>query len=222
MKKFLSISLLAAIALPFAGYAADKVPLETELPKPLFMGTPKPMGKIPNLAPQTAPGERAPLMVPQGVKNLAAGREVTSSDDWPIIGEVDYATDGDKQGDEGYYVELGPETQWLQIDLGESFEIYALMVWRYHAEPRVYFDVVVQVSDDPEFKKDVKTIFNNDHDNSSKLGKGEDLAFIETFEGQQIDAGGVKGRYVRLYSNGNTSNPMNHYIEVEVFGLPSK
>jgi len=28
----------------------------------------------------------------------------------------------------------------------------------------------------------------------------------------------VKGRYVRLYSNGNTTNKMNHYIEVEVFG----
>ena len=28
----------------------------------------------------------------------------------------------------------------------------------------------------------------------------------------------VKGRYVRLYSNGNTSNDTNHYIEVEVYG----
>jgi len=33
---------------------------------------------------------------------------------------------------------------------------------------------------------------------------------------------GVKGRYVRLYSQGNTSNDMNHYIEVEVFGSPAK
>jgi hypothetical protein len=28
----------------------------------------------------------------------------------------------------------------------------------------------------------------------------------------------VAGRYVRLYSNGNTANTANHYIEVEVWG----
>jgi len=33
--------------------------------------------------------------------------------------------------------------------------------------------------------------------------------------------GGVKGRYVRLYSNGNTANRLNHYIEVEVWGKPA-
>jgi len=27
---------------------------------------------------------------------------------------------------------------------------------------------------------------------------------------------------VRLYSNGNTANSMNHYVEVEVFGKPIK
>jgi hypothetical protein len=30
----------------------------------------------------------------------------------------------------------------------------------------------------------------------------------------------VKGRYVRLYSNGNTTNDLNHYVEVEVHGSP--
>ena len=28
----------------------------------------------------------------------------------------------------------------------------------------------------------------------------------------------VKARYIRLFSNGNTTNDMNHYIEVEVYG----
>ena len=27
--------------------------------------------------------------------------------------------------------------------------------------------------------------------------------------------------YVRLYSNGNTTDKLNHYIEVEVFGKPA-
>ena len=29
-------------------------------------------------------------------------------------------------------------------------------------------------------------------------------------------------RYVRLYSDGNTTSDMNHYIEVEVYGLPKQ
>jgi hypothetical protein len=75
--------------------------------------------------------------------------------------------------------------------------------------------VVVQVSNDPKFEKDVTTIFDN------TVGTGKDLAYIETYEGKLIDAKGVKGRYVRLYSKGNTTNKMNHYIEVEVFGKPA-
>ena len=47
------------------------------------------------------------------------------------------------------------------------------------------------------------------------------MPYIETYQGKLIDAKGVKGRYVRLYSNGNTTNKMNHYIEVEVWGKPA-
>ncbi|HZF01859.1 MAG TPA: hypothetical protein VE344_08195, partial [Methylomirabilota bacterium] len=81
--------------------------------------------------------------------------------------------------------------------------------------------VIVQVSDDPAFSKDVTTIFNNDYAGDLGLGKGADMAYIETYQGKLINAKGVKGRYVRLYSNGNTTSKMNHYIEVEVFGKPA-
>ena len=86
------------------------------------------------------------------------------------------------------------------------------------AEARAYHDVIIQISDDPDFVDGVKTVFNSDHDNSSKLGVGKDLAYIETYKGKYIDAKGTKGRYVRLYSAGNSTNAMNHYIEVEVYG----
>jgi len=43
---------------------------------------------------------------------------------------------------------------------------------------------------------------------------------VETAEGKLIDAKGVQGRYVRLYSNGNSNNDLTHYIEVEVYGKP--
>jgi hypothetical protein len=48
------------------------------------------------------------------------------------------------------------------------------------------------------------------------------MHYVETSEGKLIDAKGVRVRYVRLYSNGNSSNELNHYIEVEVFGKPTK
>ena len=95
--------------------AQDKVPLKTELPKPLFVGTPVPV-KLPNLEPPRE-GKRPDFMVPTGTVNLAAGKKVTSSDKEPVMGTVDLVTDGDKAGDEGSWVELAPGKQWVQIDL---------------------------------------------------------------------------------------------------------
>ena len=79
--------------------------------------------------------------------------------------------------------------------------------------------MVVQVSDDPDFISNVKTIFNNDFENITGLGIGQDFQFFEQFEGKLIEAkGGAKGRYVRLYSKGSTADDQNHYTEVEVWG----
>jgi hypothetical protein len=65
------------------------------------------------------------------------------------------------------------------------------------------------------------SVFNNDHDNSGR-GVGKDMSYVETAEGKLIDARGVQGRYVRLFSRGNTANELNHYTEVEVYGKPAK
>ena len=135
-----------------------------------------------------------------------------------MVGELEFITDGEKGGEEGYYVELSPGKQWIQIDLGKQAEIYAVVIWHFHSQARVYRDVIVQTADDPDFITNVKTIFNNDHDNSSGLGVGKQFDYIETYEGRPFAVPGVKARYVRLWSNGNTSDDMNHYIEVEVFG----
>jgi len=129
-------------------------------------------------------------------------------------------TDGEKSGGDGYFVELGPGVQWVQIDLGASYPLYAILTWHYHSQARIYRDVIVQVSDDPSFKTGVTAVFNNDHDNSSKLGQGKDKEYIEVAEGKLFDPNGVKGRYVRLSSKGNTTNDLNHYVEIEVYGVP--
>jgi NedA-like, galactose-binding domain len=198
----------------------DMAAIEIRLPKPMFKGTPKPVSE-PNI--EKPSGKlRPPFLAPSGAVNLALNKPVTSSDPEPIIGELSLITDGDKDGQEGYFVELGFGTQWVQIDLEQPATLYAVIVWHYHAQARAYRDVVVQVSNDPEFASDVTTVFNSDHDDSSSLGAGTDMGYVETFEGKLIDCRGARGRYVRLYSRGNTSNDENHYIEVEVYGKPSQ
>jgi len=198
----------------------EKELLKLELPKPMFVGTPRNI-RTPNLEKITGK-MRGPFYVPKGTKLLSLEKPVISSDMMPIIGEIEYVTDGEKSGEAGCYVELGPGLQYVQIDLGDSFDIHAILVWHYHSQARVYRDVVVQVSEDPDFISDIKTVFNNDHDNSSGLGMGRDKEYIETNEGKLIDPRGVLARTIRLYSRGNTSNDMNHYVEVEVYGTEVK
>jgi len=211
----------AAPAAPAAASqaAGDLVPLKIELPKPMFVGTPKNI-RSPNLEPQTGKA-RSPFMVPKGVELLSRLKPVTASDKEPIIGDTKLITDSDKEGADGSYVEFGPGAQWVQVDLGAVCEVYAIVMWHYHGEARVYHDVVVRTADDPDFVTNVQTIFNNDHDNSSGLGVGKDKEYIEVSEGKLIDAKGIKTRYLRFFSNGNTSNEMNHYIEIEVYGKPA-
>lgn len=215
MKRSTLLALLALLALPLA--AQEQTPLKVQFPPPKVTSTPAPI-KLPHLEPPQTPQPQ--IMVPTGTTNLAAGKEVTTSDPYPVIGDVTLVTDGDKDSEDGYYVELGEGLQWVQIDLGAPAEIHAVAVWHYHAQARAYHDVIVQLSNDPEFQQGVTTIFNNDHDNSSKLGKGSDPAYVETNKGRVIPAKGQEARYVRLYSQGNSSDGLNHYIEVEVFGVP--
>jgi hypothetical protein len=214
-----SFSILTALAIATSALAQNQVVLKTQLPRPLFVGTPAPLNAT-NLEPPTK-GNRPDFLVPAGTINLAKNKKVTASDDNPIVGTLDMIDDGDKDGNEGSWVELGPGKQWVEIDLAKNANIYAVLIWHFHSQARVYRDVVVQVSDDPGFRSGVTTIFNNDIKNELGLGVGKDLNYIETYQGKLIDAKGVKGRYVRLYSNGNTSNKLNHYIEVEVWGKPA-
>jgi hypothetical protein len=218
-KRILAMSCFLVLALAPLGAQPDptKEELKLKLPKPMFIGTPTNI-KSPNLEPVTGK-PRPPFYVPKGTTLLSLKKPISASDDQPVIGDLDMIDDGEKSGGDGYFVELGPGTQWVQVDLGASHPLYAILAWHYHSQARVYHDVVVQVSDDPKFKTGVVTVYNNDHDNSSKLGAGKDKEYIEVAEGRLFDPKGAKGRYVRFYSNGNTTNDLNHYVEVEVYGL---
>jgi hypothetical protein len=194
----------------------EMVPLKLQLPKPMFIGTPINLKAL-NLE-KPPEGRRADPLVPAGTTNVALKKPVTASDQQPMLGELSQVTDGDKDGIEGSYVEIGPGKQYFQVDLKENYRISFIVLWHYHNQARVYHDVVVQLADDPDFAVNVRTVFNNDQDNSSGLGIGQDREYLETHEGRLIDAKGVSARYVRLYSNGNTDNELNHCTEVEVYG----
>jgi hypothetical protein len=217
--RLIPLTLAAAFCMP--AVAADTPatglePLNIQLPTALFVGTPKNI-KSKNLEPPRT-GLRPPLMVPSGVVNLSKKQKVTASDSEPVIGDLAMITDGDKDASSGSFVELGPNTQWAQINLEAPSEIWAVVIWHFHSEARVYRDVVVQIADDADFTTNVRTLFNNDDDNSSGLGVGKDMEYIDSNEGKLIEGKGAVGRFVRCYSCGNTSNDLNHYIEIEVWG----
>ncbi|HNR29282.1 MAG TPA: hypothetical protein PKI11_00195 [Candidatus Hydrogenedentes bacterium] len=196
----------------------DWEPVELDLPSPLFVGTPRELW-TPNLGPPSLE-PRKPFFAPKGVANVAEGARVTAGQSRPLLGDLEQVTDGDKAGSDGSFIEIEAGLQYIQIDLGNDHEIFAVVVWHFHMEPRVYFDVVVRVADDPDFIANARTLFNNDHDNSAGFGVGKDKDYIETYEGKVVETAGTKARYLRLYSRGNTSNELNHYIEVEVYGKP--
>ncbi|MDH4238032.1 MAG: hypothetical protein OEW48_00575 [Phycisphaerae bacterium] len=203
---------------------SELVPLDIKLPRPMFTGHRSANFRdlIPNLEPMSTK-PRPSFLAPVGTKNVALGKPVTCSDEDPIIGKLEMITDGDKEAAEGSYVELGFSfLQHVTIDLEAEYNIYAIVFWHYHSDTRAFFDVIVQAVDDPVFTTNVKTLFNNDHDNSAGFGIGKDKNYIETSEGKLIDAGGIRTRYIRLYSNGNDLDEFNRYIEVEVYGKAVK
>ena len=213
------LALCLLLALPAFVLAQDKE-LPLVLPKSIALGTPRPM-KINNLEPVSKIPRVLPK-VPAAAVNLAKGCNVTSSAKEAAAGDFSYLTDGDKGGEEGFEVELPRGAHWVQVDLAKQAEISAIVLWHFHRERRVYFDVVVQISNDPAFKKDVTTVYNNDAENELGLGKGKDYCYYESNEGRVIPAAAVKGRYVRFYSKGNSAGPSNDYIETEVWGVPAK
>jgi hypothetical protein len=205
------------LAFPANG-EGDKEPLKLELPAPTFKGTPQDLPKGPMVEP-LSDKPRPPFMIAKGVKNAALGKPVATSVK-PVIGEPGQITDGSKEAfDE--VLEMRRGTQWVQVDLGGNHEIHAVVMWHDHGALQVMHDVIVQVCDDPEFKADVRTVFNNDLDNSSGQGVGSDREYFETHEGKIVDTKGVKGRYVRAYTRGGSLGPENVWQEIEVYAIPA-
>jgi len=147
--------------------------------------------------------------------NLAQGKVPTSgSAGWLNLA---YATDGTKTT--ANYADSGAAAglQYIQLDLGNSFTLSYIKLWHLIGFSRQYHDVIVQVSNDPNFSTGVTTVYNNDANNSAGLGAGSDSEYTESVGGLGITFTPVSARYVRLYSNGSSANSSNHYAEIEVY-----
>lgn len=184
-------------------------------------GYPKNLQKPPHLRKEV---RRPAFMVPPGTKNLAGGKPVTTSmEEEPIIGELTQIVDDVKKSGEFDFVEMDPGLQWVQIDLGAVRRLYGVLVWHYYKNPTIYNDVIVQVADDLEFSKNVRTLFNNDHDDSAGLGVGQDTAFFARWWGELVDARGesnegTPARCVRVYTDGGCGGADTRFVEIAVYG----
>ncbi|HYV32910.1 MAG TPA: hypothetical protein VEO53_17610, partial [Candidatus Binatia bacterium] len=105
-----------------AQHAKPTEPLKLDLPLHTLKGTPEDLPAGPNIEP---PPDVAPpsIEVPKGVTNVAAGKTVTSSVA-PYLGELSRITDGKKEAVDDDAVEFRKGTQWVQVDLGQSFAIH--------------------------------------------------------------------------------------------------
>jgi hypothetical protein len=219
--KAVSLAAIIAGAAVTSAFAADATePLVLKLPGHTPKGTPEDLPKGSTVEPMPTKAPK-PIDVPKGVVNVALNKPVTSSVA-PFLGELSQVTDGMKEPFDEQAVEMKKGLQWVQVDLGQSFAIHAIAMWHDHRYVQAMHDVILQVSDDPEFKKDVTTLYNNDTDNSSGLGVGTDREYFELEYGRVVPAKGVKARYVRGYTQGGSLSALNCWQEIEVYALPAK
>lgn len=200
--------------------AGGTEPLKLNLPAHTLKGTPEDLPSGPHIEPPSDKPPK-PLQVPAGVVNVAAGKPVTSSVP-PFLGELRQITDGKKQPVDDDAVEFKKGVQWIQVDLGQPYAIHAVAMWHDHRYVQAMHCVIVQVSDDPEFKTGVTTLYNNDTENLAGFGVGTDREYFELEFGRVVAGKGVRARYVRGYTKGGTLTALNCWQEIEVYALPAK
>ncbi len=221
------VNLAAALLILGAGFPSvaaedtkDLKPLPIKFPEPTLRGTPEDVPVGPNIEPPPKE-DPAPFMAPANATNVALGKKVTSSVK-PFTGELSQVTDGKKEAFDSDAIEMRKGSQWVQLDLGRECKIYAIAIWHDHRYIQIARDVIVEVSDDPEFKTGVTTIYNNDADDSSKQGAGTNKEYFETKYGKVMDGKGTTARYLRAFSNGTSNTSLNCWQEIEVYGVPAQ
>lgn len=223
MRKLLLITVAALLLSSGAGRAElpgereALEPLELDLPNPPFVNLNNPPTLPEDIVLGPASGRpREPFLAPVDVENVALGKAVTASAE-PEEGELALLTDGDKESLDGQIVVLPEGPQWVQVDLGQRYALFAIVFWQEQLYD-VARDVVVRVSNDAKFERGAVTLFSNDHANTHGHGRGEHLHFFDTYEGKLVPAHGLRVRYLRIYTNGSVETEINVYTGIEVWG----
>jgi hypothetical protein len=205
------LALLSLICLSSCQNKIELVEVELEITEKI-MGAPSYHRLEPE---QIEKIKKQKLYLPKGCKNISIDREVYGSAK-AIVGEHYFVTDGDL--DYGEYTLLPKGLQWIQIDLGKNQKIHAIHLW--FIQNYLIYDITVQISKKFDFKRNVKTIFNTDYDNSSGLGFGQDISYVENQFGKIIKLKvPLTSRYVRVYINGNSRRTKNNpFTEITVYG----
>jgi hypothetical protein len=173
--------------------------------------------------------KRPPVMVSPDTELLSLNKPVSTSmkPEFLPLGPPELLVDGVKRSEDVTRIEFGPGKHWVQIDLEESHLISMVVIWHHYKNATIYNDVIVQLSDDPEFKAGVKTIYNNDHDNSSGMGKGKGTTYASRWWGEIADARDeefnevTSARYVRVYTSDGAGAEAPSFVEVSVYGKPA-
>src|SRR5262245_21729320 len=95
--------------------SGNMVPLTLQLPSPAFNGTPKD-SPLSSYVEPLSDKPRPYMMVPAGLKNVAPGSKITSSDKNATAEALAKLTDGDKEASEESIIYLRKGTQWVQLD----------------------------------------------------------------------------------------------------------
>ena len=136
-----------------------------------------------------------------------------------------YLNDGKK--DTSNYLELKDtsdgqrHSRYVQVDLGEEYEINKIHLTRYYDDGRTYGPTVIELSKDENFKEKVQ-VYNSDTTGTvHNRGEGADPLYSETSAGKTIEFEKKTARYIRVYVNGRSDREgtSDHIVELEAYGV---
>ena len=136
-----------------------------------------------------------------------------------------YLNDGKK--DTSNYLELKDtsdgqrHSRYVQVDLGEEYELNKIHLTRYYDDGRTYGPTVIELSKDENFKEKDQ-VYNSDTTGTvHNRGEGADPLYSETSVGKTIEFEKKTARYIRVYVNGRSdkAGTSDHIVELEAYGV---
>lgn len=117
-------------------------------------------------------------------------------------------------------------SRYVQLDLGESYRLFKIHLYRYFSDSRTYGPTVIALSNDSKFS-DYHIVYSSDKNNVHNLktaGVLHEELYEEKSSGKEITFNDYQARYVRIYVNGQDANSKgapngtsDHIVEFEAY-----